>query len=116
MKKKKISGLKGFEELYEVYLNKDEYGAAKNDQDSNRNNDQYELQHFLELENTRIGNIETFLTKKIPAKKNFSQTEKLISHQLNRKEEVLEKSLPVLTKLTSSFQQNMAQLFNAHFG
>lgn len=115
MNKKKIPGINGFEELFDVYLNKDEYAGTKSDSESNRNNEQYELQYFLEQENTRISKIETFLTKKIPAKTNFSQAEKLITHQLNRKNEVMQKTIPVIGKLSSSFQQNMAQLFNAHF-
>lgn len=109
MNKKKIPGLDGFEELF------DDYSGVKSDSDSNRSNEQYELQHFLEQENTRITNIETFLTKKISAKTNFSQAEKLIFHQENRKNEVMQKTVPVIGKLSSSFQQNMAQLFNAHF-
>lgn len=115
MNKKKIRGIDGFEELFENYLDQDEYAAAKKEQELKRDTDQYELQHFLEQENIRLGNIETFLTKKIPAKTNFSQAEKLIAHQRNRKKEVMQKILPVISKLTSSFQQNMAQLFNAHF-
>jgi hypothetical protein len=116
MNKKKIPGLNGFEELFESYLTKDEFSEANKDQDANRNNEQYELQHFLEQENLRLGNIESFLTKKIPAQINFSQTEKLITHQKNRKKEILQKSVPALGKLTSQLQQNLAQLFNAHFG
>jgi len=115
MNKKKIKGLDGFEDLFNSYHAQDEYASANKDQE-NRSNEQYELQHFLELENSRLGNIEAFLTKKIPAKKNFSQTEKLITHQKNRKKEILQKAIPVLGKLTSQFQQNLAQLFNAHFG
>lgn len=116
MNKKKIRGIDGFEELFEDYLDKDEYAAAKKDQELKRDTEQYELQHFLEQENARLSNIEAFLTKKIPAKINFSQTEKLIAHQKNHKKEVLQKLVPMIGKLNSSFQQNMAQLFNAHFG
>jgi hypothetical protein len=118
-KKKKNTGMKGFEELYENYLNEDEYSyrsSLEREREKERNLDQYELQHFLELENTRLANLEAFFTNKIPAKINFSQTEKLIIHQVERKEVVLEKIVPALTKLTSQCQLNMAQLFNAHFG
>lgn len=116
MNKKKIPGLDGFEELFETYMAKQEIAEANKEQDGNKNNEQYELQHFLEQENQRLGNIELFLTKKIPAKKNFSQTEKLITHQKNRKKEILLKSVPALGKLSSQLQQNLAQIFNAHFG
>lgn len=116
MNKKKIRGIDGFEELFEDYLDKDEYAASKKEQELRRDTDQYELQHFLEQENIRLSKIEAFLTKKIPAKTNFSQTKKLISHQKNRKKEVLQKLEPTLSKLNSAFQQNMAQIFNAHFG
>jgi hypothetical protein len=114
--KKNENAIKGFEEVFDVYLNSDEYvTAAKREQDQNRNFDQYELQHFLELENTRLGLIESFLTKKLPAKKNFSQTEKLIAHQQHRKAELLEKIIPSISKTNSIFQQNIAQIFNSHF-
>jgi hypothetical protein len=116
-KKNNNNGLKGFEEIFEVYLNTDEELArARREQDPNRNYDMYELQQFLEQENIRLGLIEKFLTKKIPAKINFSQTQKLIAHQVDRRKNLLEKTIPAINKLSSALQQNMSQLFNAHFG
>lgn len=114
--KKNKTTSKGFEELIEVYLSTEDYLASvKKEQDLNRNYDQYELQQFLELENIRLGKLESFFTKKIPAKKNFSQTEKLIIHQQERKSEILEKSVPQICKLNSTLQLNLNELFNAHF-
>jgi hypothetical protein len=113
--KKSNNSIKGFEELFEVYHANDENYLREKAQEQDRNYDQYELQHFLEQENVRLGLIESFLTKKIPSKKNFSQTEKLIKHQVDRKIFLLEKTIPLVSKLNSSFQQNLALLFNAHF-
>ncbi len=117
MNKKKIPGINGFEELFEVYQNKDEYLQNKKaEQDNGRNNEQYELQHFLEQENTRLSNLESFFTKKIPAKTNFSQTEKLIQVQKDRILELNNKLHNTISKPNSPIQQNLAQIFNAHFG
>ena len=107
--------MKGFEELYEKYLTQDEEYAHNMQKENNRNLDLYELQKFLEEENARIASLESFLTKKIPAKINFPQSGILITHQLERKNEILEKLIPVLSKGTSIFQSNMAEIFNGHF-
>jgi hypothetical protein len=115
-KKTKNPELKGFEELLKEVRSNEEYiNLNLAEKGKEKAQFQYELQQFLEQENARLASLEKFLTKKVPAKKNFSQTEKLIIDQMERKKIVLDKTLPILTKLTSQIQQNLAQLFNAHF-
>ena len=77
--------------------------------------EQYELQHFLEQENSRLTGLEVFLSKKVSLKTNFSQTEKLIQVQIERKKVLNEKLVKELRQLDSLFQSNLAQFFNSHF-
>lgn len=111
-----VDNLKGFEEVFEDYVESAEFKDRERRQNENqRVGEQYELQHFLEQENARLTCLETFLTKKVPLKLNFSQTDKLIKVQLERKKVLKEKLLLELKKLDSPLQKNLAALFNAHF-
>lgn len=110
-----ISGLKGFEEVFEDYLESEEYKDQQRKERESKSGDQYELQYFLEQENARLKGLEVFLTKKVPLKINFSQTEKLIKVQEDRKKVLLEKMGPEFQKLTSTLQKNLAHFFNSHF-
>ncbi len=111
-----FDNLKGFEDVFEDYVKSEEYkDLERKERESSRVGEQYELQHFLEQENMRLKSLESFLTKKIPLKVNFSQTEKLILIQMNRKQELKEKLIPIMKKLDSPLQKNLAQLINSHF-
>lgn len=108
--------LRGFEEIFEDFVETEEVKERKRlEKEQARNGETYELQNFLEEENARLSNVELFLTKKIPAKINFSQTERLIVEQLNRKNYLKEKIIPEYQKAESLVQKNLANLFNAHF-
>lgn len=114
--KEVFEGLKGFEDVFEDYVKSEEYKEhERKDRESTKVGEQYELQHFLEQENSRLSALEIFLTKKIPLIMNFSQTEKLILVQLDRKKVLKEKLTSDLTKLDSPLQKNLAQLMNSHF-
>lgn len=111
-----FEGLKGFEEVFADYVKSEEYKDVERKQlENHKIGEQYELQHFLEQENERLSAMEIFLTKKIPLMMNFSQTEKLILIQMNRKRVLKEKMGPELIKLDSQLQKNLAQLMNSHF-
>lgn len=111
-----LENLKGFEDVFEDYVKSEEYkDHERKEREHAKVGEQYELQHFLEQENERLKGLEIFLSKKIPLKMNFSQTEKLILHQLNRKKEVTARLSEQLTKHDSQFQKNVSQLMNAHF-
>ena len=108
--------LKGFEDVFEDYVQSEEYKAnERKEREKSKADDQYELQHFLEQENDRLTSLEVFLTKKIPLKINFSQTDKLIKHQRDRKSLLQQKLNDELSKMDSSLQKNLAHFFNAHF-
>ena len=108
--------LKGFEDVFEDYIQSEEFKEnERKERDKARTGEQYELQHFLEQENDRLTGLEIFLTKKIPLKINFSQTDKLIKHQRERKKTIKNKLTVELGKLDSSLQKNLAYFFNAHF-
>lgn len=111
-----FEGLKGFEDVFEDYVKSEEYKEhERKDRDNTKVGEQYELQHFLEQENSRLSALEIFLTKKIPLIMNFSQTEKLILVQMDRKKVLKEKLSTDLTKLDSPLQKNLAHLMNSHF-
>ena len=114
--KEVIDGLKGFEDVFEDYVKSEEYKETeRKEREKTKVGEQYELQHFLEQENDRLSALETFLTKKIPLKMNFSQTDKLILTQLERKNVLKEKIIDEALKLDSVMQKNLAQLLNSHF-
>lgn len=111
-----FEGLKGFEDVFEDYVKSEEYKEhERKDRDNTKVGEQYELQHFLEEENSRLSALEIFFTKKIPLIMNFSQTEKLILVQMDRKRVLKEKLSGDLIKLDSPLQKNLAQLMNSHF-
>lgn len=114
--KEAVEGLKGFEDVFEDYVESEEFKERERKHSDNQKiGEQYELQHFLEQENARLTGLENFLTKKIPLKLNFSQTDKLIKVQLERKRVLREKLFPEIKQLDSHFQKNLAQFFNSHF-
>lgn len=111
-----LDGLKGFEDVFEDYVESEEYkDQERKERENSKVGEQYELQHFLEQENLRLTCLEIFLTKKISLKTNFSQTEKLMQLQLERKKVLKEKLTSEFKKLDSSIQKNLAILFNSHF-
>lgn len=108
--------LKGFEEVFEDYVKSEEHkDHDRKERENAKVGEQYELQYFLEQENNRLSGIESFLSKKIPLKINFSQTDKLILTQIKRKNEVIDKLTDSMKKLESPLQKNLAQLLNSHF-
>jgi len=111
-----LNNLKGFEEVYEDFVKSEEYkDNERKERETARAGEQYELQHFLELENNRLKALETFLSKKISLKINFSQTEKLLLVQLKRKNELKDKLTETMKRPDSHLQKNLAQLLNSHF-
>jgi hypothetical protein len=111
-----LQGLKGFEDVFEDYVESEEYKELeRKEYENSKVGEQYELQHFLEQENARLTSLEIFLTKKISLKTNFSQTEKLILLQIERKRVLKEKLFNEFKKLDSPLQKNLAQFFNSHF-
>lgn len=116
LSKEVLAGLKGFEDIFGDYVKSEEYkDHERKEREVAKVGEQYELQHFLEQENDRLSALEVFLTKKIPLKMNFSQTEKLILVQMERKRVLKEKMSAEFTKLDSPLQKNLASLMNAHF-
>lgn len=114
--KEAISGLKGFEDVFEDYVESEEYKEfERKNRDNTKVGEQYELQHFLEQENARLTSLEVFLTKKISLKINFSQTDKLLALQNDKKRALKEKLSTEFKKFDSSIQRNLAQIFNSHF-
>jgi hypothetical protein len=108
--------LKGFEEIFQDFVeSEEEKERMRALKDGQRNGETYELQNFLEEENARLSNIENFFTKKVPAKLNFSQTERLIIEQMRRKNFLKDTLVIELQKENSLTMKNLAQLFNAHF-
>lgn len=114
--KETLQGLKGFEDVFEDYVESEEYKEQeRKDQEKSRIGEQYELQKFLEQENDRLTSLEIFLTKKISLQSNFSQTEKLIQIQRERKLVLNEKFYKEFKRLDSPIHKNLAQFFNSHF-
>lgn len=111
-----LKGLEGFEDVFEDYVESEEYKDLERRKGENTKiGEQHELQRFLEEENARLTGLEIFLTKKVPLKTNFSQSDKLIKMQIDRKNALREKLFGELKKLDSSLQKNLAQFFNSHF-
>lgn len=116
LSKDALDGLKGFEDVFEDYVESEEYKEnERKDRENNKVGEQYELQHFLEQENLRLTGLEVFLTKKISLKTNFSQTEKLMQVQIERKKVLKNKLSDEFKKLDSALQKNLATIFNSHF-
>lgn len=114
--KEVLGNLKGFEDVFEDYVESEEYkDLDRRERENSKVGEQYELQVFLEQENERLTSLEVFLTKKISLKTNFSQTDKLIKLQIDRKTLLKAKLLEELKKSDSIFQKNLAQFFNSHF-
>jgi len=108
--------IKGFEELFSDYLESEESKErARKDRENQKGTEQYELQHFLEQENSRLTGLEVLFTKKLPAKLNFSQTEKLTVLQMQNKRDTLDKLILEVSKSDSLFLKNLQSMFNAHF-
>lgn len=111
-----LGNLKGFEDVFEDYVESEEYkDSERREKDNTKAGEQYELQLFLEQENERLTALEIFLTKKISLKTNFSQTVKLTEQQIERKSILKDKLRDELKKSDSIFQKNLAQFFNSHF-
>lgn len=111
-----LQNLKGFEDVFEDYVESEEYKELeRKEQGNSKIGEQYELQTFLEQENARLTSLEVFLTKKISCKTNFPQTEKLILQQMERKRVLKEKLFNEFTKPDSTLQKNLSQFFNSHF-
>lgn len=114
--KEVFDSLKGFEDVFADYVKSEEYKEhERKEREKQKVGDQYELQHFLEEENARLSALETFLTKKIGLKMNFSQTEKLILLQMERKKVLKDKLAGEFVRLDSTLQKNLAHLMNSHF-
>lgn len=114
--KEVVDGLKGFEDVFEDYVESEEYkDLERKDRENSKVGEQYELQHFLEQENDRLTGLEVFLTKKVSLKTNFSQTDKLIKQQSDRKLVLKDKMTTEFKKLDSNLQKNLIQIFNSHF-
>ncbi len=114
--KEVLGNLKGFEDVFEDYVESEEYkDTDRRERENSKVGEQYELQVFLEQENERLTSLEVFLTKKISLKTNFSQTDKLIKQQVDRKVLLKGKLQEELKKSDSAFQKNLAQFFNSHF-
>ena len=111
-----FEGLRGFEDVFIDYVKSEDYKEhERKERDNSKLGEQYELQHFLEQENSRLSALEIFLTKKIPLIMNFSQTQQLIVLQMQRKKALREKLSSELIKLDSPLQKNLAHLMNSHF-
>ena len=109
--------LNGFEEVFEDYVISEDYKELERlNREKSKAGEQYELLYFLEQENARLTAIEIFLTKKISLRTNFSQTEKLLKIQSDRKKILKEKLLIEIKILNSNFQKNISHFFNSHFG
>lgn len=116
LSKDALDGLKGFEDVFEDYVESEEYkDSERKERENSKVGEQYELQHFLEQENLRLTGLEVFLTKKISLKTNFSQTEKLMQVQTERKKVLKDKLSAEFKKLDSALQKNLATIFNSHF-
>lgn len=116
LKKETLEEMKGFEEIFDDYAKSE---AAKmqerRDRESVKSQEFYELQTFLEKESDRLTVIENFFTKKVTLRTEFSQTEKLILQQTERKVLVKEKLTKVLLRHESFMQKNLAQILDSHF-
>lgn len=114
--KEVLGNLKGFEDVFGDYVESEEYkDLDRRERENSKVGEQYELQVFLEQENERLTSLEVFLTKKISLKTNFSQTDKLIKLQIDRKTLLKARLLEEFKKPDSIFQKNLAQFFNSHF-
>ena len=111
-----LKELQGFEEVFEDYIeNESQKDAERKKKDLIKDLDNYELQRFLELENERLTKLENFLTKKIPIKVNFSQEEKLLQIQTEKKEKLKDELILEMMVFDSAFMRNLSLIFNAHF-
>lgn len=111
-----VKGLKGFEEVFDDYLKDEERRSMERwEKEKEKKGDQYELANFLELEEERICHIETFLTKKVAQQKQFSQSDKLINMQKERRRQLLLKIIPELFDQQAKFRENLARLHAVHF-
>jgi hypothetical protein len=108
--------IKGFEDIFQEYVDSEEEKDKRRlEKNAAKSTENYELQNFLEEEHNRLTNIEVFYTKKMPAKINFSQTDKLLVEQLKKKN-VLHSKLEIeFSKSDSQLQKNLSQMFNSHF-
>ena len=113
-KKDKID-LGGFEELFEDYISTEKAKSQLRESKDSKDNDSFELERFLEIENERLTNIETFFTKKIPNKIHFPQSEKLLKIQECRIEEVKNKVLLKIDRQDSVILKNLAKIFDHNF-
>ncbi len=114
--KELVRNLNGFEDVFQDYVdNEESKEVERREREKNKFGEHYELQYFLEQENARLTGLENFLTKKIPLKTNFSQTEKLIKLQKENKRILKERLVKEVKKLDSNLQKNLGQFFNSHF-
>ncbi|MBF0312652.1 MAG: hypothetical protein HQK50_06090 [Oligoflexia bacterium] len=73
------------------------------------------LLNYLQNENERLSKMVDLFLKKIPGRMLYSQTSTLVSEALAAKEETLKELLAELKKPGSSFQKNLAALFQKSF-
>lgn len=113
--KKDKNDLSGFEELFEDYISTESSKTKIRDSNEGKNFDSFELERFLEIENERLSNIESFFTKKIPNKINFSQAEQLLKVQESRIEEIRAIIEKKIDHSESIFMKNLAKIFDYNF-
>jgi hypothetical protein len=90
-----IKELQGFEDVFEDYIESEEYKEFERKEKSiAKTAEQYEMQNFLEQENARLTALEIFLSKKVDLREKLS----------------LE-----FQKSDSQFQKNLSFFFNSHF-
>lgn len=106
--------VQGFEEVFGDYI-EDAKKTNMSKRHATRVPEKNELQNFLELEIERLTSLDNFLSKKVSVLKNFSQTQKLIDIQINKKAILSEDLIERLKRPDSQLQQNLAQLINGHF-
>jgi hypothetical protein len=113
--KKDKNDLSGFEELLEDFVSTENSKQLKREISESKNFDNFELERYLEIENERLSNLESFFTKKIPNKLNFSQSEKLSKIQTKRIEEIKEKINQKIDNFDSTLNRNLSKLFDHIF-
>lgn len=104
------SDLKGFEDVFD--LMKDRNGPKKEEKEDG----DFDILEFLDLEKQRLEKITLFFEKKMPVLLTSNQTQTVITKQIALREKFINELGQIIQKPSSHFQKELSLIFNKAYG
>lgn len=107
--------LKGFEEVLDLYVDKQRLSERERQKDLGRNANPFELFNFLEKEKERLAKLDLFFREKLPNIESSPVTEQLLTIQQERREQTEDELIRKLSAPNSPLQKTLEHLFLKSF-